>query len=436
MHGVWIGCLISLLATAGFSRNFTVSGTVQDSTGNPVAGATVWLGVADVSALSGADGTFMLTGEVGVRRTSQPLETDLSGMPIIDRQGTFSLDLTEKSPVVFSVYSVKGQQLYSHSALLAAGRHTLMFPALAHGMYLYRVAANGRTYSGKWMRGLPVRGGQPQSVYSGKSAAVAEAPVPEEDVLLVVKEGCRLARSVLPSVDTSGMVITLMPLQTGTVSDSEGNVYRTVVIGSQEWTVDNLRVKKFNDATDIPLVSDSAAWAALETPGYCYYNNSIDSVENNKWGALYNWYAVHSGKLAPEGWHIPTYAEWDTLQNYLMTNGYNYNGSISTAESEDLVAVALAAPTDWVSFAAVGAPGRNPGMNNGSGFSGLPGGHRLEDGSFDGRGFNAHWWTTTEDPGSDIPSAWDRVIYYYFWYLGDYSFGYNAGSYVRLVRDL
>ncbi len=435
MHGVWIGCLISLLATAGFSRNFTISGTVQDSAGNPIAGATVWLGVADVSMVSGTDGMFMLTGGVGVRRSSNLSAADLSGMPFIDRQGTLSLDIVEKSPVVFSVYSVNGQLLYSHSALLAAGRHALTFPTLAKEMCLYRIAVNGSEYTGKWMNGLSAGGGRTQSVYSGKSAMVAETPVPEEDVLLVVKKGCRLARLVLPSVDTAGMVITLMPLQTGMVSDVEGKVYRTVTIGSQEWTVDNFRATKFNDGDTIPLVADSVAWAALETPGYCYYNNSIDSVENNKWGALYNWYAVHSGKLAPEGWHVPTYAEWDTLQKYLMANGYNYNGSISTAESEDLVAVALAAPTDWVSFAVVGAPGRNPGMNNGSGFSGLPGGHRKEDGEFDGRGFNAHWWTTTEAPESDIPSAWDRVIYYYFWYFGDYSFGYNAGSYVRLVRD-
>lgn len=435
MHGVWIGCLISLLATAGFSRNFTVSGTVQDSAGNTIEGATVWLGVADVSVVSGADGTFVLTGGVDVRRTSNPPAAVLSGMPFIDRQGTLSLDLAEKSPVLFSVYSVNGQLLYTHSALLAAGRHALTFPTLAQEMYLYRIAANGRAYTGKWIRGLPVRGGQPQSVHSGNAAMVAETPAPEEDVLLVVKDGYRLARLVLPSVDTAGMVITLMPLQTGTVSDIEGNVYRTVVIGSQEWTVDNFRTTKFNDGDTIPLVADSVAWAALETPGYCYYNNSTDSVENNKWGALYNWYAVHSGKLAPEGWHVPTYAEWDTLQNYLMTNGYNYDGSIAAAEYEDLVAIALSSPTDWEAIPVIGAPGRNPGMNNGSGFSGLPGGHRLEDGSFDGRGLNAHWWSASEATGYDVPSAWDRVIYYYFWYLGDYAYGYNAGSYVRLVRD-
>ena len=57
-------------------------------------------------------------------------------------------------------------------------------------------------------------------------------------------------------------------------------------------------------------------WENLTTPGYCWYNN--DSVSyRNTYGALYNWYAVNTGKLAPTGWHVPSDAEWEVLGNYL-----------------------------------------------------------------------------------------------------------------------
>ena len=118
-----------------------------------------------------------------------------------------------------------------------------------------------------------------------------------------------------------------------TVKDADGNVYTTVKIGNQVWTVENLRTTKYNDGSAIPLVTDSAAWVNLTTPGYCYYNNTTNADSIKKYGALYNWYAVDTKKLAPAGWHVPTDAEWDTLQNYLIANGYNWDGT--TDEQQD-----------------------------------------------------------------------------------------------------
>src|SRR4030042_4660824 len=75
------------------------------------------------------------------------------------------------------------------------------------------------------------------------------------------------------------------------VKDIEGNVYKTVKIGNQTWMTKNLKTTKYNDGTAIPLVTDGAAWAALSTPGYCWYNNDSVSYKNT-YGALYTEYAA------------------------------------------------------------------------------------------------------------------------------------------------
>ena len=129
----------------------------------------------------------------------------------------------------------------------------------------------------------------------------------------------------------------------GTITDFDGNGYQAVKIGNQVWTVENLRTTKYNDGTAIPYVTDSAAWVNLTTPGYCYFNNMVNADSIRKFGALYNWYAVDTKKLAPAGWHVPTDAEWDTLENYLIANGYNWDGTTDSNK----IAKSLAAKTDW-----------------------------------------------------------------------------------------
>jgi uncharacterized protein (TIGR02145 family) len=104
---------------------------------------------------------------------------------------------------------------------------------------------------------------------------------------------------------------------TTTVTDEDGNVYNTIVIGTQTWMVENLKVTKYNDGSDIPYVTDATAWGDLTTAAYCWYEND----ENNKepHGALYNWYVVNNNdkNICPIGWHIPTKAEYDLLISYL-----------------------------------------------------------------------------------------------------------------------
>jgi uncharacterized protein (TIGR02145 family) len=211
-----------------------------------------------------------------------------------------------------------------------------------------------------------------------------------------------------------------------TVTDADGNVYHTVKIGTQTWTVENLKTTKYNDGTAIPLVTDGTAWSNLTTGAYCGYNDS--ATYKTTYGALYNWYAVNTGKLAPAGWHVPTDAEWTTLETYLIANGYNYDGTTTG----NYIAKAMAAQTNWTIYSTVGTIGCNLSANNRSGFSALPGGYRDYSGSFLSVGGYGFWWSATE---YDASYADSRSIGYSdsgFGRGGDYK---SCGFSVRLVKN-
>jgi Fibrobacter succinogenes major domain (Fib_succ_major). len=217
-----------------------------------------------------------------------------------------------------------------------------------------------------------------------------------------------------------------------TLTDIDGNIYHTVQIGSQRWTVENFRATRFNDGSAIPLPTDSASWVNNNnlTPGFCYYNNTTNLDTIKKFGALYNWYAVSSPTFAPVGWHVPSHDEWDTLQLFLWSN-------MKT----------LASTTDWDScYALPGSPedcalsgdiGFNKASNNSTGFTALPTGTRgfgFDDyfGGFGGFGVLCRWWSSTPY-GSSID---DFCLMYYY---GVYHYNGNTwpkcGESVRLVKN-
>ena len=102
----------------------------------------------------------------------------------------------------------------------------------------------------------------------------------------------------------------------GRVTDIDGNVYKTIKIGDQIWMAENLKVTHYRDGNSIPYVTNYKEWIRLKTGAYCAYDND----ENNAaiYGLLYNWMAVDdSRKIAPEGWHVPSYDEWQVLVDYL-----------------------------------------------------------------------------------------------------------------------
>lgn len=101
------------------------------------------------------------------------------------------------------------------------------------------------------------------------------------------------------------IIVALFPfIAYSQVTDIDGNVYKTEKRGTQMWMKENLKTTRLNDSSAIPLVKDRSVWENLRQPAYCWYNN--DTTNRNLYGALYNWYAVGTGRLCPTGWHVPS----------------------------------------------------------------------------------------------------------------------------------
>jgi uncharacterized protein (TIGR02145 family) len=188
--------------------------------------------------------------------------------------------------------------------------------------------------------------------------------------------------------------------------DPDNQTYPVVKIGTQWWMAGNLRTTKYQDGTIIPNVADNSSWAIQTTGAYCWYNNN-EAIHRNSYGALYNWYAAaDSRKLCPAGWHVASDEEWKTMENYLIANGYNYDGKTT----ENNIGKSLATTTKWDTCTIYkGAVGNTdfPGYRNKTGFSALPGGGRAANGAFDIMGSWALWWTST---GFTTSEAWARFL--------------------------
>jgi len=146
-----------------------------------------------------------------------------------------------------------------------------------------------------------------------------------------------------------------------------------VSIGGQVFMSKNLDVSTFRNGDPIPQAKTYEEWGRAgenQQPAWCYYNN--DPANGAKYGKLYNWYAVNDSRgLAPEGWHVPSDAEWTILTDYLGSDA----------------GTKMKSKTGW---------NENGNGTNSSGFSGLPGGGRNDGGAVNGIGHVGYWWSSSE----------------------------------------
>ena len=195
------------------------------------------------------------------------------------------------------------------------------------------------------------------------------------------------------------------------------DTYASVQIGTQKFMTKNLSVTHYRNGDRIPQVKGKVAWGALTTGAWCWYNNDSATYAAT-YGRLYNWYAVHDPRgLAPTGWHIPSDSEWTALSNLL--------GGAAVAGGKMKSTGTIEAGTGLWS-----AP--NTGATNSSGFTGLPGGYRNYDGTFNAIGSVGHWWSSTEN---NTAIAWYRFLVYDDRGIGRYGYGEQSGFSVRCLRD-
>jgi len=222
-------------------------------------------------------------------------------------------------------------------------------------------------------------------------------------------------------------------INSGTVTDQDGNSYPYLTYGDQVWTVKNAEMVTYRDGTPIPQVTDATEWANLTIGAWCYYDNDPSK------GKLYNWYAVagiHDNdentpnkELAPEGWHVPTDAEWSELENYLIANGYNYDGTTTGNK----IAKAMSSTTGWNGSTSEGTPGNNQFYNNSSGFNAFAVGSRYDNSSsFYNKNIEVAYWTNTE---FEANSAMDRSLNFDIFSLRGHHNYKISGFSVRFVRD-
>lgn len=196
------------------------------------------------------------------------------------------------------------------------------------------------------------------------------------------------------------------------VTDIDGNVYKTIKIGTQRWMAENLKTKKYRNGDPIPNIIEISAWKSLNTGAYCWNNNDATSNKAN-YGALYNWYAVADGRnIAPIGWHVPTDDDWTTLTTYLQ------GGNIAGGKLKE------------TGFKHWSNP--NIGATNSSGFSALPGGYRGGSGAFYDVGSGGIWWSSK---ARDANNAWGRYLRYGEAKITRDSGGKKYGFSIRCIKD-
>jgi uncharacterized protein (TIGR02145 family) len=211
------------------------------------------------------------------------------------------------------------------------------------------------------------------------------------------------------------------PISTGNgpkISDIDGNLYNTVIIGSQVWMKENLNVSKFSNGDPIPTNLDNNLWGNLGVPSFSSYNN--DASNFSIYGKLYNWYAVSDQRgLCPTGWHIPSDSEWFTFENFL-------GGAV--ADKIKTVGTLQAGTGLW---------NEPNGASNQSGFSGKPAGLRSTQGTFVEIGNYGLWWSSTIYPplGTGTYYSWSRSVSIYSAGLQRGQTDHRSGISVRCLKN-
>ena len=229
-------------------------------------------------------------------------------------------------------------------------------------------------------------------------------------------------------------------LSYGTAFDQDGNTFDWIKYGTQDWAIENAEVVTYRDGTPIPQVTDPIVWSSLTIGAWCYYENDPSK------GKLYNWYAVagiHDNDpntpnkvFAPEGWNVPTKTQFTKLENHLIDNGYNYDGT----NTDNKIAKSVASISGWETSSELGVVGNDQSSNNRSGFNIIPVGlgNPLDEGAnnliFYGEGTKSVLWSLTVSENVQ-GQAYGFIIFNFSKNTSLAEDSMNFGASVRFVRE-
>ncbi len=237
-----------------------------------------------------------------------------------------------------------------------------------------------------------------------------------------------------PGLNTTQARMKILAYETGScppiITDIDGDIYSTVIVGSQCWMKENLKTTKYRNNTNIPYVADWEDWSNLTTGANVWYDKDIMWKET--YGALYNWYTtVNANGLCSTGWHVPTYDEWGALSDYIGGEDPPHGNELKSCRQ---VNSPLGGDCNTSEH-----PRWDEDLDNGNygtddyGFLGFPGGYREGGGVFIFVGYYGSWWSSTESSSSN---AWDRgLVYHYGDVYVNGTYDKQGGRSIRCLRD-
>ncbi|MBK8228056.1 MAG: hypothetical protein IPK70_12900 [Flavobacteriales bacterium] len=338
----------------------------------------------------------LVLGTTGINDAGNPGPA-MQGMPnpfagstevVFDAMGGMAL---------ITLHDVAGRELLSQAANLEAGTHRFRVSCERPGVHLLTVVQGGVRSSlrlmateGAGVACLSLMGGSDRGAPKSDRSLFTWTPGDELRYIGYATSGVVLHSAAIDEVPVATATRTFVMAAgavcpaSPTVTDIDGNTYPVVQIGDQCWMAANLSTSRYRNGDDIPNVTSSPAWGQLTTAAWCSYSN--DASNDATYGKLYNWYAAANPNICPQGWHMPTDAEWQQMELALGMPTDELNGELYRGRLQN-VGGKMKATTLW------DAP--NTGATNETGFSGLPASYRNHNG-FYLLGRIGYWWTATE----------------------------------------
>lgn len=336
------------------------------------------------------------------------------------------LNIILAGEAIISVYNIEGVLMATTKNYLELGYHKFKIKGLSQGLYFVSVSGNGLLYSGKIISteksecSITIEA-LTSSLQKPENSPEKNAKGSQTTYYMSYTAGDRLKFTgisgdyitVLTDVITEDKQITFNFIS---CKDGDNNSYPVVEIGTQVWMAQNLKTTKLNDNTVILNIIDNNIWKTLSTPSYCWYSNN-ETTYKPMYGALYNWYSVITGKICPQGWHVPSDSEWSQLTTNL--------GGESVAGGK----LKETGTNHWQS--------PNVGATDETGYAALPNGIRDNLGSYTLVGQYASFWTSS---ALDANLSWYREIDYshstlYRSSLGDKRSGLSVRCLTSLIKS-